>query len=181
MAHASNTRASYGAHVASNTKVVPQHVRNHTRAHDFMLFVIFRSFRFFFFFRGGRRLFSDPSLWIVVTVLEETIMPIHLFGIPWGKKSISVALWSLVRRKTLAGASYYASMPLKYGKKKKKNRGDFVKKVRNLLTLCGRGSSVKISNIVKWYLAGFILENTCTCPMCERRNSGWKDCLRRVV
>lgn len=112
MAHASNTRASYGAHVASNTKVVPQHVRNHTRAHDFMLFVIFRSCFFFFF--------SDPGLWIVVTVLEETIMPIHLFGIPWGKKSISVALWSLVRRKTLAGASYYASMPLKYGKKNKK-------------------------------------------------------------
>lgn len=47
--HASNTHACYGAYVASNTKVVPQNVRNHTRAHAFMLFVIFRSFRFSFF------------------------------------------------------------------------------------------------------------------------------------
>lgn len=46
-AHAFNTRTSYGAYFASNTKVVPQHVRNHTPAHDFMLFVIFRSFRLF--------------------------------------------------------------------------------------------------------------------------------------
>lgn len=100
-----------------------------TRVHMILCSLwFFVRFVFFFFFRGGRRLFSDPSLWIVVTVLEETIMPIHLFGIPWGKKSISVVLWSLVRRKTLAGASYYASMPLKYGKKKRKTEEILLRK-----------------------------------------------------